>query len=122
MITVNNFFGHLVKEISITRYGYDKQLIPIFSPYEIYQYSDTMLKHLPKDSLQKMEKTLLYSKRPVYLNKTSIERRIHNRTGAPRANDAKDLSIDKRIPKFQNQLKKDYACWVPLPYFTDLEK
>ena len=81
-----------------------------------------MLKHLPKDSLQKMEKTLLYSKRPVYLSKTSIDRRIHNRTGALRANDAKDLSIDKRIPKFQNQLKKDYACWVPLPYFTDLEK
>ena len=24
MITVNNFFGHLVKEISITRYGHDK--------------------------------------------------------------------------------------------------
>ena len=24
MITVNNIFGHLVKEISITRYGHDK--------------------------------------------------------------------------------------------------
>ena len=56
MITVNNFFGHLVKEISITRYGHDKQVIPIFSPYEIYQYSDAMLKHLPKDSLKKERK------------------------------------------------------------------
>ena len=53
IITVKKFFGHLVKEISITRYGHDKQLIPTFSPYEIYQYSDTMLKHLPKGSLQK---------------------------------------------------------------------
>ena len=53
IITVNNFFGHLVKEINITRYGHDKQLIPSFSPYEIYQYSDAMLKYLPKDSLKK---------------------------------------------------------------------
>ena len=56
MITVSNFFGHLVKEISITRYEHDKQLIPTFSPYEIYQYSDAMLKHLPKGSLKKERK------------------------------------------------------------------
>ena len=72
MITVNSFFGHLVKEISITRYGHDKQLILTFFPYEIYQYSDTMLKHLPKDSLKKIEKTLLCSKQSVYFNKTTI--------------------------------------------------
>ena len=53
MITVNNFFGHLVKEISIIRYGHDRQLISTFSLFEIYQYSDAMLKHLPKDSLKK---------------------------------------------------------------------
>ena len=43
MITVNNFFAHLIKEISITKYGSDKELIPTFSPNEIYQYSDAML-------------------------------------------------------------------------------
>ena len=36
IITVNNFFGHLIEEISITKYGSDKELIPTFSPYEIY--------------------------------------------------------------------------------------
>ena len=36
LITVNNFFAHLVKEISVTRYGNDKQLMLTFSPYEIY--------------------------------------------------------------------------------------
>ena len=46
MITVNNFFSHLIKELSINRYGNDKQLIPTLSPYEIYQY-------LQKDSLKK---------------------------------------------------------------------
>ena len=39
LITVNNFFAYLVKEVSITKYGSDKKLIPTFSPYEIYQYS-----------------------------------------------------------------------------------
>lgn len=76
LITVNNFFGHLVKEISITKYGNDKQLIPTFSPYEIYQYSDAMLKHLPEKFLIKVEKTLLYSKKPVYFNKTTLDRQF----------------------------------------------
>ena len=56
LVTVNNFFPHLVKEINITKYGSDKELIPTFSPYEIYQYSDAMLKHLPKDALKKLKK------------------------------------------------------------------
>ena len=56
LITVNNLFAHSIKEISVTNYGNDKQLIPTFSPYEIYQYSDAMLKHLPKDSLKKFKK------------------------------------------------------------------
>ena len=30
LITVNNFFAHWVKEISITKYGSDKELPPIF--------------------------------------------------------------------------------------------
>ena len=62
LITVNNFFTHLVKEISMTKYGSDKELIPTFSPYEIYQYPDAMLKHLPKNAFKKIEKTMLYSK------------------------------------------------------------
>ena len=53
MMTVNNFSGHLVKEISITRYRHIKQLVQTFSPNEIYRYSDAMLKHLPEDSLKK---------------------------------------------------------------------
>ena len=48
LITVNSF----IKEISVTRYGNHKQLMLSFSPYEIYQYSDAMLKHLPKNSLK----------------------------------------------------------------------
>ena len=56
LITVNNFFANLIKEISITRYGNDKQLMLTFSSYEIYQYSDAMLKHLPEKSLKNFKK------------------------------------------------------------------
>ena len=62
LITVNNFFAHLMKEISITKYGGNKELIPIFSPYEIYQYSDAMLKHLSKDSLKNLKKQCFIAK------------------------------------------------------------
>ena len=67
--------------ISVTKYGSDKELIPTFSPYETYQYSDAMLKHLPKDALKTIEKTHLYSKQPVYYNDVTIDRRIHNGDG-----------------------------------------
>ena len=81
MITVNNFFAHFVKEISITKYGSDKELILIFSPYEIYQYSDSMLKHLPVETLKTTEKTFLYSKSPVYYTDINIDRRNNNGDG-----------------------------------------
>ena len=72
LITVNNFFAHLVKEISVTKYKSDKELIPTFSLYEVCQYSDSMLKHLPKGALSKIEKTLVYSKKAIFYNKTSL--------------------------------------------------
>ena len=33
IITVNNIFAHFIKEISVTKSGSDKQLIPTFSLY-----------------------------------------------------------------------------------------
>ena len=90
--------------------------MPTFSPYEIYQYSDAMLKHLSKDYLKRIEKTILYGKEPVYLNKTLLYRKVHDgsqavttgataQNAARKVNDVKDLNIDNRISKFQNQLK-----------------
>ena len=65
LITVNSFFTHLIIERIIREYGSNKEHIPRFSPYKIYQYSDSMIKHLPKDALKKLEKTLLYRKQRV---------------------------------------------------------
>ena len=54
--TVNNFCELLIKEISVTNYGNNKQLMSTFSPYP-----DAMRKYLPKDFFQKFQKMLLYA-------------------------------------------------------------
>ena len=78
MIIVNNFFAHWVKEVSITKHGSDKELPPTFSPWEVYQYSDQMLKHLPADDLKSIQKTFFHSKKPVYFANINYERRNFN--------------------------------------------
>ena len=117
LTTVNNFFAHRVKEISITKYYSDKELPPTFSPWKIYQYSDGILKYLPSDSLKTISKTLLYDKQPVYYTDTTYDRRNHNAAGtdltglnaaaqaAKKPAQAKDLKIDQRIANFQGLLK-----------------
>ena len=126
LIKVNNLFTRLIKEISITKYGSDKELVPTFFPYEVYQYSDSIMKHLPKDSLKTLEKTILYSNMSVYLYKTSIDSKVHNGSGSTtnsyKTNDAKDLNIDDEIDTFQDQLKDEYVYKIPLRYFTDFGK
>ena len=64
---VNNFFAHWIREIDIMKYGTDESLIPTTTPKEIYRYSNSMLKHLPKNTLKVIEKDLLYSKKPVII-------------------------------------------------------
>ena len=78
LITINNFFAHWVKEISITKNGSDRELPTTFSPWVVYQYSDQMLKHLPTDDLKAIQKTFLFNKKPVYYANTSYERRNFN--------------------------------------------
>ena len=36
LITVNNLFAHWIKEISVTKYGANKELTPKTTPQEIY--------------------------------------------------------------------------------------
>ena len=59
---VNNFFAHWIREIDITKYEINKFLIPTTTPKGIYRYSDSLLKHLPKNALKMIKKDLLYSK------------------------------------------------------------
>ena len=134
LITVNNFFAHWIKEISITKYGSDKELSLTFSPWEVYQYSDQMLKHLPADTLKTIQKTLLFSKKPVYLAKASYDRCNYNskdliftglntaQTAEKKKLHATDLNIEERISLFQNQIKNEHVYRIPLRYFLDIRK
>ena len=76
LITVTNFFGHWIKEISITKYGTNKELTPTTTSQEIYQYSDAMLKHLLAKSIKVIENELLYSKEEVVIP-YNLDRRFH---------------------------------------------
>ena len=134
LITVNNFFVHWVKEVSITKTGSDKELPPTFSPYEVYQYADSMLKHVPKDALKTIEKTHLYIKQPVYYDEVSMDRRNNNGAGLTttrltnaqittlKANYAKDLNKNDRITKFSKQIQNEHVYKIPLRYFSDIGK
>ena len=42
-----------------------------------------MLKHLPKDALRKLEKTVLSRKKSVYFNTTSLDRKFTAGQAAP---------------------------------------
>ena len=73
LITVNIFFAHWIKEISITKYGTNKELTPTTTPQEIFQYFDAMLKHLPAKCLKVIENDLLHSKEEVVIPYDLVE-------------------------------------------------
>ena len=85
-----------------------------------------MIKHLPEDALAKIEKTLLYCKKPIYYHKTSIDRRVHNGVGetqtAEKRKNVTDLIIQERIANFHDILSDEHVYRVPLKYFTDIGK
>ena len=76
MITVNNFFGHWFTDIDIRQYPDDMRLLPTNNSVDIYQYSNAHMKYLPEKSVKELLKMMLYSNKPVYLEKTLIEDRI----------------------------------------------
>ena len=131
---MNNFFAHWIKEISITRYGSDKELPLTFASWEVYQDSDQMLKNFPSDALKTIQKTLLFCKKPVYLAQVNYDRRNYNSkdltyTGlnaaqqlAKKKTHATDLNIEDKIELFQEQLKNEHVYRIPLRYFSDIGK
>ena len=104
----NNFFVHRVKEINILKYGMNKSLIPISTSQEIYQYSYSMLKHLPKNALKLIQNELLYSKNLVTIAGGS-DRRIHN-------NDSKvyrtDDNLEDQQDKFGAQIDAKFDAFI----------
>ena len=51
IITVNNFFGHWITDIDIRHYPDDTRILPTNNNVDVYQFLNSQLKYLPKDSV-----------------------------------------------------------------------
>ena len=63
MIQVNNFFAHWIKDVTVKRYNDDIAVLPINTTLDTYRYSESMLKHMPKDALATFQKNYYIAKR-----------------------------------------------------------
>ena len=65
------------KDIDIRQYPDDTRILPTNNNVDVYQYSASQLKYLPKNAISTIEKTSLYSKKPVYLD-VDVDRRSND--------------------------------------------
>ena len=77
MMAVNNFFGHWFTDIDIRRYPDDTRILLTSNSVDIYQYSNAQLKYLLEKSVITILKTMLYSNKPVDLDR-DVDRRPNN--------------------------------------------
>ena len=115
LITVNNFFGHWIKDIDRRQYPDDVRISPTNNTGDLYQYSAQQLKYLPKDAL-KSEKTFLYQENPVVLTGSKDGRFATSNTAAYWT----DANLDARITAFKGYLFKKNYYQVPLELLVDL--
>ena len=57
LIIVNNFFGHWITDTDIRRYPDDTRILPTNNNVDVYQFSNSQLKYLPKDSVATLLKS-----------------------------------------------------------------
>ena len=102
VITVNNFFGQWIKDIDIRRYPDDTRILPTNNNVDVYQNLASQLKYLPKNAISTIEKKLLYSKKPVYLD-VDVGRRSNNNNDQTKRTDD---NLDYRIREFTDYIFK----------------
>ena len=113
MITVNNFFCALFKEIDIKRYPDDVRIAPTNNTVNIADYSAQIIKHMPNKSLDTIKKTLLYNKEGMFLPADRDRRLSDTNTDADRT----DKNLGSRITNFHNQLSKKFFYRILLKFF-----
>ena len=69
-----------------------------------------MLKHFPEKLLKKLQETMLYSKKKVAYNKSTIDRSTYNSTATA---DITEDYLDDKISKVQNQIKNEFKYRIP---------
>ena len=119
LITVNNLFVHWIKEIDIKRYCDDISILLLANMVDIYQYSDEILKHMPKDALKSIQNDLLQCKKKVAIPGNNTNRHAHYMTPANAANRS-DENLTNRIAKLQNHLKNGFAYRISLKFLCDI--
>lgn len=65
MIMINSVLAHWIRETNIKRYGDDITILSLNNFIELFCYSEAMLKHLSRKSLETFQKKLLYSNKTV---------------------------------------------------------
>ena len=118
MMTINNFFGHWFTDIDARRYPDGMMILPTNNNVDIYQYSSTQMKYLPKKSVKKVLETMLYSNKPVYLAENT-DRRSHNDNDD---NKRSDPNSTYRIGQIKDHLFKKNVYRIPLTLLCDLGK
>ena len=116
MITVNNFFGHWFTDIDIRRYPDDMRILPTNNNVDIYQYSNAQMKYLPEKSVKKLLTTMLYSNKPVYLEKNT-DRRPHNDTDD---NKRSDPNLTYCLKELKNYIFQKHIYRIPQSLIVDL--
>ena len=118
MITVNNFFGCWLTDVDIRRYPDDINIIPTNNTVNIANYSNAQMKYLPKKSVKKLLKNMLYSNKPVYLDGDDTRRPNNDNTDANR----RDPNLTYHIANLKAHLSKKWVYKIPLLYLVDLGK
>ena len=102
MITVNNFFGCWLTDVDIRRYPDDINIIPTNNTVNIANYSNAQMKYLPKKSVKKLLKNMLYSNKPVYLDGDDTRSSNNDNVDANRT----DPNLTNRIANLKAHLSK----------------
>ena len=79
------------------------------SNVDVYQYSSSQVKYLPKNVISVVKKTFLYSKKRVYLDE-DVDRRSNNSADATKRT---DNNLDYRIGEFKDYLLKKNTSIFP---------
>ena len=116
MMTVNNFFGHWFTDIDIRRYPDDMRMLPRNNSVYIYQYSNAQMKYLPEKLVKKLLETMLYSNKPVYLDKDVDRRSYSNNDDAKRS----DPNLTYRLAQIKGYIFEKHVYRIPLSLIVDL--
>ena len=116
LIIVNSFFGHWITDMDIRRYPDDTRILPTNNNVDVYQFSNSQLKYLPKDSVATLLKSFLYLNKAVYLD-ANVDRRLNNNDDI---NKRSDPNLKYRIAELKiGFFKKNYYS-IPLGMLVDL--